>query len=433
MSRQGFRFVHATCLCLDEPLVGTGTLSREDRELAEDATFLTWDGIVQTCLASQCEFLLLTGNSFDASVNSLRARVALERGFEKLAAHEISVFIAPGSRDPAGAWRRRFSLPPNVTVLADEDQDPVAVVRDQRTIASVYLVATAQSDEANWNASGPAALQRNQGPFQIGLVPAGTPIHWESGRPVPIQQTGVTSTAAALVKAAIEHQVDYLALGEGVPRTEHFASGIAHDPGCAQSLSAAISGSRGCSVVNVATDRTVTIDPVAVAPIRWETVQLNVDRSTNWNDLAERMALAMMERIADNDERLWIATWRLTGEGTVFESLADRSAQDKLWAQVEAELEGETEVRRAHRLERVVFRDPEAQEPDERPATGLLADFEELLDTDPDGHFELVQRELLSRDWMSLPEMAPLRQAVQRLSRERVQRRAKSLAAHWLD
>ena len=42
MSLNGFRFVHATSLMLDEPLVGTGPLTGEDRLLAEESTFQTW-------------------------------------------------------------------------------------------------------------------------------------------------------------------------------------------------------------------------------------------------------------------------------------------------------------------------------------------------------------------------------------------------------
>src|SRR5690606_36255698 len=160
-----------------------------------------------------------------------------------------SVFIVPGVLDPVSAWKQNLRLPPNVTLLADEDHEPVAVMQEQRVLASIFVIATAKTDEAKWSDSGPAAFQRHQAPFQIGLVGVGTPIRWEEGRPIPLEHHDGANAAITLLKTAIDHHTDYIALGEGIPRTEHLGSGTAHDPGCAQSLSSQICGSRGCSVV----------------------------------------------------------------------------------------------------------------------------------------------------------------------------------------
>src|SRR5690606_21432476 len=97
----------------------------------------------------------------------------------------IAVFIVPGPLDPVSAWKRSVHLPPNVTLLNDEDHEPVAVMSDQRVLASIFVVASAHADESKWSESGPAAFQRHQTPFRIGLVAAGTPIRWESGKVRP--------------------------------------------------------------------------------------------------------------------------------------------------------------------------------------------------------------------------------------------------------
>lgn len=453
MSRHGFRFVHATCLCLDEHLAGTGSLSPEDRELAEDATFLAWDGIVNTALSTQADFLLLTGNSFNLRTSSLRSRVALEKGFEKLAAHHISVFIAAGVLDPVSAWRRHVHLPPNVTLLETEDQEPVAVMRDNQVLASLCIVASCDSDESSWSTSGPAVLQRSEKRFRIGLVPAGTPIEWVNGRPEPISEHGRTSTAARLVQAAIEQRMNYIALGDGQPRTEQFTHAVthavAHDPGCAQALSGEVTGSRGCSVVEVGANDEIRIDLVAVAPVRWEQVDLVVEPHTNWNDLSERMALAMMDRVADNDERLWIVNWRISGHGQIFDGLASPDRQAELWKLVEAELASETDVRRAHRLERVgrgvphvvvpVTHSPVASGMDAAPAmhppvvanSELFRDFDELLEQRGAAVLEQVLRELATREGQDA-EFRHIREAAQQASPPRILKKARALAARWL-
>ncbi|SFI37948.1 metallophosphoesterase family protein [Planctomicrobium piriforme] len=432
MSRQGFRFVHATCLCLDEHLTGTGALSAEDRQLAEDATFRAWDGIVETCIGAQVEFLLLTGNSFNTKTNSLRARVALEKGFEKLAAQHISVFVVPGTLDPATGWKKNVHLPPNVTLLGEDDQEPVAVMRDQRVMASIFVVATPNSDETRWSDAGPAALSRHQTPFRIGLVAAGTPLHWSNGQPLPAAAPGNSSAAATLVQAAIDHHTNYIALGDGLPRTEYFKGGIAHDPGCAQALSRQVTGSRGCTVINVDSDGDVTLDSVAVAPIRWEEIPVSIESHNNQNDLTERMALAMMELTPDNDERLWIVTWRLSGSGPLFDSLSAGPAQQELWKKLESELTGEKQVRRLHRLERSVDR-PMPATPQKVGETRLLQDFQAILHESGDALLDQVRRELLELDWMKHHDARAIREVLNQLSRPGVFRRTQAVAAHWLE
>ncbi|WP_437187234.1 metallophosphoesterase family protein [Planctomicrobium sp. SH668] len=434
MSRHGFRFVHATCLCLDEHLIGTGPLSADERSLAEDATFAAWEGIVETCLDAQAEFLILSGNSFNAKTNSLRARVSLEKGFEKLAAQQISVFVVPGTMDPASAWKRNLHLPPNVTILNSEDQEPVAVVADQRVLASIYIVASANSDEAKWSEAGPAAFQRHQTPFRIGVVGVGTPIRWEEGQAVPLEHHDGGRAAATLVKTAIEQKTNYLALSDGFPRTEYMKSGVAHDPGCAQSLSSEVTGSRGCSVVNVDISGEVMIDAVAVAPIRWEEFSIQLESHSNQTDLVEKMALMLMEQVPDNDERLWIVTWRVSGEGRLVESLSQQKIQEELWKKLEEEMAGERSIRRIHRLESGVRKLGErAQQKGTATGSGLLHDFQTILNESPDLLIDEVRKELLELDWMKQNDAKAIREAVQHLVKSGLLRRSQAIAGNWLE
>lgn len=433
MSRAGFRFVHATGLCLDEPLVGAGELTREDRELAEDATFRAWDGVVQACLSAQVEFLLLTGNSFSARTRSLRARVALEAGFEKLAEHDISVFIAPGTLDPAPAWKQWEPLPPNVTLLCDEEHEPVAVMRDQRVLAAIFVVATADADESRWSANGPPALHRAQAPFRIGLLPAGAPVDFVEGHPQPRHGTNVAQAAVTLLQAALKNQTNYLALGEGRPLTTRSGGSTLHDPGAAQSLSAATTGSRGCSLIDVSAKGDVTISPVATAPVRWESIPLSIERHVNWNDVAERMALAVMERPTAEGERLWILHWRITGAGKVFDALTDDAAsRRKLLDLLEAELAGEEEVRRVHRFDYGGPPPVAEQAPPSENSTDLFTELTLLLNSQSSAAVEQARRELQEVALLQSPDLRSVRELIQQMDGGVIVERARHLAGQWL-
>lgn len=430
MSRHGFRFVHATNLRLDEPLVGTGPLSGVDRELAEQSTILAWNAIIETCLSTQADFLLLTGNCFDHRSQSLRARVALERGFEKLDAHHVEVFVVPGHLDPLSAWKRWVQLPPNVTLVGDEQQEALAIIKDGKVLASLLTIANPETDETNWSGAGPAILQHQSDSYRIGVLPAGTPVRWKGGQPSPLDLPGVSATAASLAKTAIERGIDYIACGEGFQFTEIVQRSSIHDPGPPQSLSKNISGSCGCSVVDVEASGETKIDDVAIAPIRWEDISVNIERHANWEDLVERMALMVMDRVADNDERLWIMNWRIEGEGKVFDALHERKSELELWDLLEAELDGETEVRRIHRLDRMTKQLLEPESQDE--SSGLMLDFEEILRTDGQRLLQEVREKLLAEEWIRKNEAKVVLAAVSDVSQRSVMKQTETIAGHWL-
>ncbi len=431
MSRDSFRFVHATSLCLDEPLVGTGPLNNSARELAEQSTLSAWEGIVSTAIDAQAEFVLLTGNCFDTRTESLRARVALEKGFETLESQGISVFIAPGNLDPLSAWKRNLTLSANVTILADEEQEPIAVLKDGRVIASVFVIAMPESDETRWSASGPVIMNGHQASYRIGIVPAGTPVRWEHDRPVALDQPGVSHAALTLVQSAIEKQVEYIALGEGNPGTYKYPGGIANDPGPSQSLSKKVTGCCGCSVIDVSSNGETRIDRIAVSAIRWEETGIAVDGHTNWEDLVERMALVVMELEPDNDEKLWILNWKITGAGKVFDALGEYAKRNELWELLEAELNGESAIQRVHRLERVtrIQIDPEESE----RAIGLIHDFNMILLESKDSLIASVKQEMLELDWVQQANAAVIREGIQQTPPKELIRRSQALAAGWLN
>ena len=78
-----WRFVHAADLHLDSPFVG---LRNYREKLAQDllaATFTAFQRIVDLCLDSGAEFLLLAGDLFDGPGRSLRAQLRLRLELER--------------------------------------------------------------------------------------------------------------------------------------------------------------------------------------------------------------------------------------------------------------------------------------------------------------------------------------------------------------
>ncbi len=423
-----FRFVHASNLQLDEPLAGLGTgVTGDARRLAEDATLIAWGRMVDLCVDSQAELLLLVGNSFDASSGSLRARVALERGFEKLAAHEIDVVVVPGITDPLEHWKRGPALPPNVTLLANEEARPVVIKRGDAVIASVRVIASASSDEANWSPQGPTTFDSVAAPFHIGLVPAGTPIRWEQGQPEPVTRPDVSRAAVTLVRSAMG-RVNYLALGAGKRGTHPYSGGIAHDPGLVQSLTPRLTGPCGVSVVDVSADGEIRTAPSTVAPVRWEALGVDLHPEDSWDDLVERMGLTLLEREPDSDDEMWIVLWNVRGSGKLYESLSDFKLQRDLWDLVEAEVADHHRTSRVHQLRREPLWDQLFATTEQT----LGHTFMELMEVEAPRLLPEVQQELLELDWADPGHRRVLAKILEATPSKTVLAQARAAGMAWL-
>jgi hypothetical protein len=133
------RFIHAANIRLDVP-VSVQTTERPGDQLRmefEDATLQAFDEVIENCLRHDVDFLLLTGNVFIEADRSLRARLAILKGFQRLREREIQVFVVPGDMDPAEAWRAIPEMPDNVSVCYSSNPEPEELVVDDQPVTMV--------------------------------------------------------------------------------------------------------------------------------------------------------------------------------------------------------------------------------------------------------------------------------------------------------
>ena len=149
------------------PLVGTGPLDGEVRILAEDATLTALDNVVEACLDHDVEFLLLTGAVFGCGRPTLRARSALLSAFENLREFEVRVFWGIGREELAATVDVTSGLPDNVTPIHSGDDEPVAIVRQGRVIASV---CSAQIDRTMQRTDAGPSDHEERRSFRVGLA-----------------------------------------------------------------------------------------------------------------------------------------------------------------------------------------------------------------------------------------------------------------------
>jgi hypothetical protein len=339
MSVRPFCFIHATNLRLDQPLWGVGTLTRDARRIAEDATLLAFEHVVEACLAHRVACLLLTGNCFDAA-HAFRARLTLEAACERLDEQGIEVLVVPGETDSAEAWTTGLHLPQNVTTFTGQCSEPVAIVRDNEVLATVQPY-----DEANRH---DLPNQRSNS-LRIGLVGAGQ--H-------PELQQWLASSGERLSESRLRKkfpqaaEFGYLALGNGSERIlVNLPGGLAHDPGCTQPLDGRETDSMGCSLIEVDRAGQLRVKRVPTAVVRREDVRLTLTPQTTWDGLVQGMQTALVDHDPLPTEKLWLVRWTIEGEGPLAESLAEAAAQRELCELVEQELADDRGLIRQHEIE----------------------------------------------------------------------------------
>lgn len=165
------RFIHAANLRLDVPVsVHTSeTLSDELRMAFEDATLFAFDEVIEGCIKRDVDFLLLSGNVFVEADRSLRARLALLKGFRRLEEYGIHVFVLPGDADPPEAWRAIPELPENVTVCYSSSPEPMELYLNDElatTVSASIWFGEADDFGIQVLARGGEGVQ----PFRIGVV-----------------------------------------------------------------------------------------------------------------------------------------------------------------------------------------------------------------------------------------------------------------------
>lgn len=348
MANDLVRFLHATQVDLDEPLIGTGPLAGEDRRLAEDATLISFSRIIDACVDRAADFLLLTGNTFDGHSLSLRAKSALESGLAKLARNEIPAFILPGPNDPVAAWNR-LRLPDTVTIFDAEENEPTDLVVDGRTLATIIPLVGANPDEAGWDFTAEAF--RSARGLKVGLVAEGAPVRWDASGPIAADRSEAATEALARVQEAIGEEIDYIGFGGGrLRRTIRVEETVAHAPGCSQARDRRGLGPHGCSLVEARGDGSIHLELIKSAPIRWESLPLEVRPGLSFDELVRKMSAVLQEREAGK-ENLWLVNWVVRGAGDLFDQLGEIKTQREVWEFLDEEVRTDG-LRRHHTLTR---------------------------------------------------------------------------------
>jgi len=136
-----FSFVHTADLHLDSPFVGLQSVDDHVASTLRDATFHSFDRIVELCLERNADFLLVAGDIYDSRDRSLRAQLRFRDGLRRLSEEGVSSFVVHGNHDPLDSWAASLEWPERTHIFGGSAVTAEPVERDGQMIALVYGIS----------------------------------------------------------------------------------------------------------------------------------------------------------------------------------------------------------------------------------------------------------------------------------------------------
>jgi len=132
-----FSFVHTADLHLDSTFKGISEINDNISSELTEATFKTFNKIIDLCIEKQVDFLLIAGDIYDGSEKSLRAQLRFLDGLNRLSDAGINVYIVHGNHDPLDGWSANLDWPKNVHIFKGKSIEIFSVKKEEEEIAQI--------------------------------------------------------------------------------------------------------------------------------------------------------------------------------------------------------------------------------------------------------------------------------------------------------
>jgi hypothetical protein len=287
MSGWLFRFLHAGGFRLDGPWEGLGDPPEALLDLLIDAPYGAVQRVFDAAVAEQVDCLVLTGDLIDLAHATPRSLALLLEQFERLKQAGIPVYWAGGRLDPPGEWPSALALPDQVTYFASAQAQEVGHLRAGRPVARVV--------GQSWHGTSQVPLRVTD----------------EGGDGLP---TLAISYGQADPQRLLSQRADYWALGgRGQRHTAGTDRRVVHDPGSPQGRLPAEEGPQGCTLVQLASDRTWHLRLVPTDGVRWQTLRLTIPPDASLTSVRHWLAEQAHQVRSEAAPRPVLATWKLSG------------------------------------------------------------------------------------------------------------------------
>jgi len=301
MPELAIRFLHSSDWHLERPVGGLCDVPEPLAELFLKAPLKAARRVVDTALAEDVDFVVLSGDIIHADRAGPHVVLFLREQFERLAKRGIEVYWAGGQVDSPEHWPSAIQLPRNVHRFPVAHPQSLAHERHRVAVARI----TGQS--------------------------AGHPQRGVRAADFQADPSGLFTVAVAhgsqAFESLAESDVSYWALGGDHVRSTPLAQRhIIHLPGTHQGRIPVEAGPHGCTLVEVDETRHIRLRFVSSDIARWHHERVMLSHDATRAEL-EATFVAQTEKLIEaggTDSELLIC-WTIGGEGHLLRQLRHAS------------------------------------------------------------------------------------------------------------
>jgi DNA repair exonuclease SbcCD nuclease subunit len=299
-----FQFIHAADIHLDSPLKGLTNFETAPVERIQSATRDAFKNLVQLALDERVAFVLIAGDLWDCDWPDAAPGLFFISQVARLDKAGIPVFVVKGNHDANSQLTSGIrNWPKNVTMFRPKK-------------AHTELLE-------GWNVAihGQSYAQQHVHEDLSEYYPAPVPGAFNIGLLHTCLEDGGTDYAPACVDKLVERGYDYWTLGHIHDRQDLSRNGVHIEfPGNLQGRSMRETGAKGCTLVTVADDHTVTTRFEALDVVRCEEISITADDASVESDVRE----AIVDATANVNGRLLAVRIQITGAVSTGQALRDR-------------------------------------------------------------------------------------------------------------
>ncbi len=304
-----FSFIHAADLHLDSPFRGVTAESPAIAGLLQSATFDAYNSLIDLCIESQVQFLLISGDIYDGSDRSLRAQLRFRDGLQRLADNHIQAYIVHGNHDPYRGHSKLIDWPHGVHVFDYRKVESVPFTIDGSPVA---LISGISHEKRNVKSNLSKKFNTVDADlFQIGLL------HCNVGR-----DTGHEVYAPCELEDLLDIGIDYWALGHVHERKILHADPYVVYPGNTQGRHIREPNERGCYLVRVdGINKDVNLEFRELDTVRWFSGSVTIDGLSTLDQLENDISGCIEDFIGKANSRPLVCRLSLIGQGPLFKEL----------------------------------------------------------------------------------------------------------------
>jgi len=327
-----FSFIHTADLHLDSPFKGISEISGEISFELEEATFKSFNKIIDLCIEKQVEFLLIVGDIYDGADRSLRAQLRFRDGLKRLSDAGIKTYIVHGNHDPLDGWSANLDWPENVHIFNGKSVEKVSVEKDGKELAQIYGISFhTRKIQTNLADKFPKIPHSEKDLFTIGMLHCnvGTNAEHETYAPCTLQDLTTRN-------------FDYWALGHIHKKAIINADNpLVVYPGNPQGLHPKEIGARGCFLVNVGENGEPAAEFIEIDSIRWFVEELSIDSLCTEQELISQIREHIEKIRKEAGGRPSVCRIILIGRSALHFSIAKKGVLDDILKEMREDEERE--------------------------------------------------------------------------------------------